>query len=141
MNCPKCNNILKQGKTKNSDVTVDYCSKCKGIWFDEKELEQVEYESVKFLAVPPDAIESKYQCPKCQKALFSFSYPQTFVTIDMCKKCKGLWVDAGELKEIKAVRKKLKQQGTAKQQDKIYGAKGKLIGFIESAIDNILDGL
>jgi Zn-finger nucleic acid-binding protein len=34
--------------------------------------------------------------------------------VDMCKFFKGLWLDAGELKEIEAVRQNLQQEKTGK---------------------------
>ena len=55
----------------------------------------------------------------------------------MCKKCKGLWLDAGELKEIQTVRKSLQESGKAKEHADVTGIKGKLLGLIDSAIDNL----
>lgn len=138
MNCPNCKTVsLKKGKPKNSNLTIDYCSRCKGIWFDEMELERIASEAIKDLSVPSEATKSPRLCPKCKKHLYEFNYPQTYVIIDMCKKCKGLWLDAGELKEIQAVRKSLQESGKAKEYGDVTGIKGKLLNLIDSAFDNL----
>ena len=141
MNCPKCKTInLKKAKPKNSEITIDYCSKCKGIWFDEKELKRIASEAIKDLSVPSNSTKSQRLCPKCNKYLYEFNYPQTLVTIDMCKNCKGLWLDAGELKEIQTIRKSLQKSGKAKEQADVTGVKGKLLNLIDSAIENLSPG-
>ena len=66
-----------------------------------------------------------------------FDYPQTFVKVDICKQCEGLWLDAGELKEIEAVRSNLQKTGTIEQYDEVGGLKGWLIEFIDDAIDSL----
>ena len=139
MYCPKCKTVsLKKGKPKNSRLTIDYCSKCKGIWFDEMELEQIASKAIKDLSVPRGVAKSPRLCPKCRKHLYEFNYPQTYVIIDMCKKCKGLWLDAKELKEIQAIRKSLKASVKAEEYPEVTGIKGLLLDFVDSAIDNLL---
>lgn len=138
MNCPKCRTLaLKEGKPKNSNVTIDYCSGCRGIWFDRTELEQIASEAIKDLAVPGEAVNSPRLCPRCERILYAFNYPQTFVKIDMCKKCKGLWLDGRELKEIQTVRRSLQESGKAKEYADVPGIKGKLLNLIDLAIDNL----
>ena len=65
----------------------------------------------------------------------AFNYPQTFVVIEMCRKCNGMWLDAGEVKEIKAVRKRMWQQSQLQEYAEIPGIKGKLIRFIDKTVD------
>ncbi len=55
----------------------------------------------------------------------------------MCKKCKGLWLDSGELKEIQKVRKSLQESGQAKEYADVGGIKGKLLTLIGSAFENL----
>lgn len=113
---------------------IDYCSQCKGFWLDEGELDKVCEFSIKELSIPPAAKELTL-CPKCYEAMFTFDYPQTFVAIEMCKKCRGLWFDAKELNEIQLVRKTLNDKNKLKEYDKVYGIKGTLIDFIEMSIN------
>lgn len=139
MNCPNCKTIvLKERGVKGSDVEVDCCSVCKGIWFQEEELEAVAAEAIKELVVPRGAMKSSRMCPECFGAMHEFEYPQTMVKIDMCKKCSGLWVDGGEFKEIRVVRRRLQAAGTADEYDEVTGVKGGLLGLIENAISRLM---
>lgn len=134
MNCPKCKTVhLKQGTVRNSGVQIDYCPQCKGFWLDKGEMKQICDVAIKELSVPPDA-EQTAVCPQCLIPMFSFCYPQTFVTIDMCKRCEGLWFDAKELKEIELVRQNLADNQEIEEYDEVRGVKGWLIDFINNSI-------
>jgi Zn-finger nucleic acid-binding protein len=104
MKCPKCKNSdLKENRVKGHEFRVDLCRDCKGIWFDRNELESLLKISVKTLKIPPQARKQPFDCPRCRRPLYAFSYPQTMVIVDMCAQCEGLWLDADEFKEIKLV--------------------------------------
>lgn len=136
MFCPRCKSVsLKQGKVKNKTTCIDYCPQCKGIWFDARELEEVSVLAAKELLIQDDAKKEGRLCPKCQQLLFAFDYPQTLVTVDMCRRCKGLWLDAGELKEIEAIRRSLQKKNDLEEYAEIPGIKGKLIRLIDDYID------
>lgn len=45
MNCPNCNEILLM--TVRSNVEIDYCPKCRGIWLDKGELDKLLEQDVK----------------------------------------------------------------------------------------------
>ncbi|MFW6158174.1 MAG: zf-TFIIB domain-containing protein [Planctomycetota bacterium] len=138
MYCPKCSSKqLKETTVKGTDVRVDYCPECRGIWFDRSELETVSSAAEERLSVPRDATRTALICPRCSEALHSFKYPETLVTIDMCKACGGLWLDSGEFKEIRVVRKKLKRTGALSDEPEPGGIKGGLLGFINSAISSL----
>lgn len=137
MNCPKCKNKLKHGKTKENAAEIDYCPKCKGIWFDKAELGQVIRSAIKDIEITSDAQKHSILCPKCFKPLYVFDYPQTLVKIDMCKKCDGIWLDVGELKEIDMVRKALSKSGQAKEYADPTGIKGALIRFVDSSLERL----
>ncbi|MHC4207918.1 MAG: zf-TFIIB domain-containing protein, partial [Planctomycetota bacterium] len=125
MRCPKCKTIsLKEGKVKDSSVKIDYCTKCRGIWFDFGEFEQVTENAIKELKIHPDADRHSVYCPRCIQPLHTFRYPQTYAKIDMCQKCRGLWLDAGELKEIGTVRRGLAEAGKIQEYDRVPGVKG-----------------
>ena len=101
MKCPNCiSPYLTESFDSQGKVHLDRCPKCKGIWFDHKELEKLFAAASKDLTVQPDARELGLICPHCGKSLLTFSYPQTLVKVDMCRKCKGIWLDMGELMYI-----------------------------------------
>ena len=135
MRCPRCKNKLKQGTVKKSAVEIDYCSQCKGFFLGKGEIEKISEAAIRDLRIPPGAAPSRMPCPVCEKRMFVFDYPQTFVKVDVCKKCKGLWLDAGELKEIEAVRNNLQKTGVIKEFDEVRGLKGWLIRFIDNATE------
>ena len=94
--------------------------------------------AIKELEIPGTARKDVERlCPKCEKALYEFDYPQTYVTIDMCKKCGGLWLDAGEFKEIRAVRNSLQMSGELKEHADVPGVRGALIRLVDSAIGSL----
>jgi len=140
MRCPKCKTIdLKEGKVKDSSIKINYCPKCKGIWFDVGEFEQVTENAIRKLSIHPDADRRSVYCPRCIRPLHTFHYPQTYVKIDMCQKCRGLWIDPGELKEIEAVRRDLAESGQMQKYDRVPGIKGALLDLINSAIEKLSD--
>ena len=116
MQCPKCEaSTLIEKKVKGETFSVDFCSNCKGVWFDENELASLLKVPTMDLKVPPKAQEQDILCPKCEKPLYLFCYPRTMVLIDMCKECEGIWLDAKELQEIQSVRKTLKKKEPPKK--------------------------
>lgn len=42
--------------------------------------------------------ETANQCPKCDGVLFETDYEN--IKIDVCNKCSGVWLDAGELAQV-----------------------------------------
>ena len=135
MVCPKCRKAgLKHAKVKNKNVKIDYCTNCKGMWFEKGEFEEAFTSAIKDLDVRDKSEKAPMLCPACFEQMYRFDYPQTLVTIDMCVKCKGLWLEAGEAKEIDAIRKRLAVTGQAEEYCEPTGVKGALIRMIESAI-------
>lgn len=39
MNCPRCANPLRE--QERSDILIDVCPKCRGVWLDRGELEKI----------------------------------------------------------------------------------------------------
>ena len=103
--CPACDKkTLRESLTRRSRVPIDRCTVCAGIWLDGKELERIlKGLAVKNLDVPLDAKYSLRYCPNCKEQMHKFLYPQTYAEIDMCEKCKGIWLDVSEYKEIMVV--------------------------------------
>ena len=111
MNCPACSNELTQMTV--ADVTVDVCKNgCGGIWFDNFELkkfdEPAESAGEELLDIERDPSvqvdhEQRLNCPKCgdvvmMRHFFSVKHK---VQVDECPGCAGVWLDAGELGQIR----------------------------------------
>ena len=121
-----------------SRVDVEHCDKCGGIWFERGELKRAAPEAIADFRPPEDARPGKFMCPRCFEALLHFRYAQTYVRVDMCAKCRGLWLDHREFEEISKVRQHLKERGKL-DPDPIHGIKGALLEFIDDAIKSLND--
>ena len=113
MICPVCGNNLTEMSV--GDIVIDVCKNgCAGLWFDNFELQKVDekhehagevlLDIEKNKNVPVD-FEAKRKCPKCDdivmmRHFFSVKYK---VAIDECAQCAGIWLDAGELADIRGL--------------------------------------
>lgn len=119
MRCPVCYNPLTQKQlalpTSNNwdEMQVDVCEGgCGGFWFDRFELDKVDEpdevgsESLLDVERNPD-IEVDHDddryCPKCEDVVMMnrFFSVSRDVEVDECGGCGGIWIDAGELEEIR----------------------------------------
>ncbi len=114
LNCPRCHTPLynKNFQKLNpdisfSDIGVDECSKCSGIWFDKGELEQihdnVEVTLIEIRKIPSkDTQNLKLNCPKCKNTIMDKvqNCRDSKVMMDVCPACQGTWLDGDELKAI-----------------------------------------
>lgn len=114
MKCPVCSNKLRRAKSTN--VVVDVCTKCSGIWFDSGELQVFLKELVDKgkvtanktkLFQPKDIVtedQSKKNirlCPQCSIVMKTFNYAyDSNVFVDKCPECEGIWTDKGEAKQL-----------------------------------------
>lgn len=138
MICPTCQEpSLKEKIVKGGTLAIDYCPRCKGIWFDCRKLDEVITVAAKDLCVPSNAARLESLCPKCDKPLYAFLYPRTRVMVQMCKKCKGLWLEPEALLRIRTVREQLQESGDLTLPADIGGIKGALIAFIDAAIAHL----
>ncbi len=111
MNCPACGNAMTT--VTSGKVQVDVCSGgCGGLWFDQWELRTVDEpaEAVgdALLNVPRNptlAVDrtQRLHCPRdpeivMMRHLWSVKRQ---VTIDECPKCEGVFLDPGELAQIR----------------------------------------
>ena len=92
-------------------VEVDYCLGCKGLWLDAGELELLiekaggSTDSLTEIVsaggqVPKSDIR---KCPKCASKMTQPTVPaggDRNVTIDICPKEHGIWLDNGELRDL-----------------------------------------
>ncbi len=139
MICPACREDRLETRTlKESPVKVEHCGKCGGLWFDGGELARAVPTAVHGLRTPEDAEATGLRCPRCTVPLQRFVYPQTYVKVDRCSDCKGLWLNRDEFREVQVVRNHLEEKGEL-EPDPIPGVKGSLISFIDSAIEALCD--
>jgi Zn-finger nucleic acid-binding protein len=125
MNCPACASPLVVLKVEG--LCVDVCrSGCGGVWFDNFELKRVDEahdklgEALAALEFNPTAIvlPAKRPCPKCAgitmlQHKFSREKP---VLVDECPNCGGVWLDGGELTEIRRAAPTAEDHKKARQQ-------------------------
>lgn len=109
MVCPVCESDMIVVEYHN--VELDYCNRCKGVWFDSEELELLLrshglQEAKAFLdgilgaqeAVSP---EKKRKCPICGHKMSKTAMgEQPEILIDMCQDEHGLWFDGGEVTQL-----------------------------------------
>lgn len=114
MNCPQCGSVL-ESLTWESNVKVDQCPACRGVWLDKGELERIEElvehdysHSLRRLDSAAAAYELARQktqaerpCPQCQQSLEKEEYGYcSEILIDHCAECGGVWLDRGELEAL-----------------------------------------
>ena len=129
MNCPKCVGKLEHKIIEN--VEVDVCFVCEGIWFDAGELEKViqaDSKDLQFIDLDREELDGKKIaglrdeldkkeaiCPRCGngiKLVRKEHKGKHKVNVDICQKCNGIWLDGGEINE-------LRRRGLVNLKDKI----------------------
>lgn len=102
MQCPHCAAVLVT--LEFSDIEVDYCYACAGIWLDAGELEQLMDvgggDAYLETAAPAQVTEKGRRCPLCRRTMEKIALGTTErVLLDRCR-AHGIWSDAGELRKI-----------------------------------------
>jgi heat shock protein HtpX len=98
MNCPACHTDLRELPTPEG-VTIDFCSTCRGSWFDRGELLYV----VKRPSVLAPMLErplvsaapSPLPCPRCTTPMQRGGVGSLQAVIDRCVTCDGIWLASG----------------------------------------------
>lgn len=108
MLCPICKKNLD--KAILSNVEVDYCPKCLGLWFEQDELKWAKDERDKNLNWLDIDLwkerkkfgisQSQKLCPLCRLPLYEINYGDSKIKVDLCNLCRGIWLDRGEFKKI-----------------------------------------
>ncbi len=109
MICPVCKSDMID--VEYEKIELDYCTNCRGVWFDSEELElllgRVGFEDhglpLGDMLSRPEAetSERKRRCPICgQKMKKAAIGRQPEVLIDVCPQGDGLWFDGGEVTEL-----------------------------------------
>ena len=109
MLCPNCHKSMSLLKLGN--VVLDECIQCGGLWFDKDELKDAKDE------VDPDlrwmdfeiwssqalfsVNEKSLECPRCpETAMRGINYQKPDIDITFCPRCEGVWLNAGDFKDI-----------------------------------------
>ena len=109
MHCPVCKEPMII--VEHERIELDYCTSCRGVWFDAGELElmleSMSLDTAKFnmdhiLALPEKRIkEAVRKCPLCRRKMKKVGIghdPE--VVIDVCPLEEGLWFDGGEVGQV-----------------------------------------
>ena len=109
MICPVCKNVMIDVEYKQ--IELDYCTHCRGVWFDAEELELL-LGSMGFtdhgltlgnILNAPEAKtqEEKRRCPICSLKMKKAALGhEAEVLIDACPQGDGLWFDGGEVSHL-----------------------------------------
>ena len=126
MLCPVCKTDMID--LEHDKIELDYCVKCKGVWFDSNELELLfEKMNLKNCSlsisdlinkIDEEIPENKHKCPLCKKTMGKIKIGDSSQTvIDICINGDGLWFDGGELIQlIKHASQDIQQESNAEQQ-------------------------
>jgi Zn-finger nucleic acid-binding protein len=125
--CPACLGVMMEKASfgENEPLTVDHCSRCGGVWFELGEVQRLRSRSAEELwtKIPPRATpelarchachahissnaercpacgdQVKLLCPPCQHPMERAT--RDGLTLDVCRRCKGVWFDHHELSAI-----------------------------------------
>jgi len=121
MKCPKCDGTLNkvtvkvrpeygadilQDAEQTSEIELDQCLSCNGVWFDVKELDQYLAEKLLILNSPKVSNHKKLDkkegtCPRCDQKMVKKPAPKKAgFMVDICEKCQGIWLDSSELDRL-----------------------------------------
>lgn len=107
MECPKCMSPME--KVSYSNIEVDRCLSCKGIWFDLLEHEKLKKikGSEEIDTGNPDIGKEyndidKINCPVCNTRMVKMvDKDQSHIWYESCATCYGVFLDAGEFADFK----------------------------------------
>ena len=112
MDCPACHTALIV--VERLGIEVDWCLECRGLWFDEGELELLGEQTghkpniAELGRQPGDEVTSgPRRCPRCRRKMDRVKVGAgelASVQIDRCPE-HGIWLDSGELAAIMTRRK------------------------------------
>lgn len=106
--CPICQQPLSSAIVSN--VEVDYCPICLGMWFERDELrwaKDEKDEELRWLDIDLWKDEENFKiargirlCPYCRVPLYEVYYGDSKIVVDVCNLCHGVWLDRAEFKKI-----------------------------------------
>ena len=117
--------VVGKGEGGPDSLTLDHCARCGGMWFELGEVQRLSFERPESLwsRIPARDEPHRAQCHSC-RAFLDRDEPkcgacgartrlkcaacdtrmlqvrQKALTLDVCKRCKGVWFDHHEIEEI-----------------------------------------
>ncbi len=109
MNCPKCDSAFE--KIFVETIELDRCTNCKGIWFDSGELKEIlKIKNSEKVDIGDQKVGKRndniknVRCPKCNQIMAPMvDLKQSHIWYEYCGSCGGVYLDAGELKDLKEI--------------------------------------
>lgn len=111
MKCPKCNAPMETIEF-GTNISIERCTGCYGLFCKWHTLEELrdEWLADTVLDKGSAAVGAKHNemkdipCPECGATMDRIQdSEQTHITLDSCSGCDGVFLDAGELTDIKSV--------------------------------------
>ena len=111
MNCPKCSQPMEKVEF-GTDITVMRCTGCYGLYCKWQTLHQLRDEWLADTVLDKGSaiLGAKHNdmrditCPDCGATMdYVQDQEQTHITLDSCPDCDGVFLDAGELTDMKSV--------------------------------------
>lgn len=126
MICPVCK--IDMIDVEYHQIELDFCTKCRGVWFDNEELELLfEKAGLESHDLPLNTLldlpetktsEKGRRCPICNQKMKKTSIgKEPEILIDACSQGEGLWFDGGEVGHLikQIARKKPAKTGSQQQ--------------------------
>jgi uncharacterized protein len=109
MICPACKKDMIV--VEYSNVELDYCLNCHGVWFDSDELElllkSMNLDTHDLLlshilaSAEAGTSEKKRKCPICRRKMKKTTIGERpEILVDVCIRKDGLWLDGGEVSQL-----------------------------------------
>lgn len=120
LKCPRTNTPLKE--VELDGVVVNISEACGGVWFDNFEIKKFDEihekagdKLVEILAPFQNKSideEKRMHCPKCKDIILMrhFESPKRAFKVDECAQCAGIWLDPGELAQLRSLFKTEEQR-------------------------------
>lgn len=107
MKCPKCQGEFE--KISFSNIEVERCTSCLGLWFDMLEKEDLmKIEGSEAIDIGDEQVSSRnsqvrdIDCPSCGQAMIPMvDKTQFHIKYEACPTCYGTFFDAGEFRDLK----------------------------------------
>ncbi|MFZ4576080.1 MAG: zf-TFIIB domain-containing protein [Phycisphaerales bacterium] len=108
LSCPHCHKHMT--KVKAASVTLDRCDNCGGIWLDYNELQEGMKQGAGKLAKADaggkregQGVQMLRYCPRDKSLMVTMvDRKQAHIEFEQCTICGGMFLDAGELKDLTA---------------------------------------
>ena len=97
--CPNCANFF--ARLTLDQIPLDYCRRCRGIWFDVGELVHFTGELNEVPGADLANRESRFQCPICEEKMMELQFQSgANILVDGCPDGHGIFLETGEFERI-----------------------------------------